>query len=132
MLRVTFCVSFAAVHIPCNCRVIVGAIIGSKLDKRVIVRELEIWQLSGFLSGSNFASQAKRKQTLSVERFAFYVRRGGQKRTQLYVLRWSRRNKNRESGELSECRGGQERTTNRTNFHEYCFLGGNVGNGQKR
>ena len=77
-----------------------------------------MWQLSGFLSGSNFASQARRKQTLSVERFAFYVRRG--------------EIKNRESGELSECRGGQERTTNRTNFHEYCFLGGNVGNGQKR
>ena len=50
---------------------------------------------------------------MSVERFAFYVRRG--------------EIKNRESGELSECRGGQERTTNRTNFHEYCFLGGNVG-----
>ena len=68
--RFVCCVSFAAVHIPCNCRVIVGAIIGSKLDKRVIVRALEICQLSGFLGGSNFASQARRNQTLSVLRYA--------------------------------------------------------------
>ena len=44
------------------------------------------------------ADGGPRHFSLNVERVAFCVRRGGIK--------------NRESGELSECRDGQERTTN--------------------